>query len=297
MRDALGDATWPVTWVEGESCNGAKLAGVQIFAARGRNLQRIRLGHRVVGTVFEDGNARHCVLGGLAPTSVALHRPAQVQQLLGNLECVLDLAGFEMADVMRTWFYNDDILSWYGEFNRVRTALYSGVKWRTGATPASTGVSGRNPDGAALAVAAWAVRPLDATASVREIISPLQCPAPNYGSSFSRAVEVQSGGLRRLFVSGTASIYSGGETAHVGNIRKQVELTMEVIVALLQAREMSWSDVTRATAYFKNPGYQAYFAEWCAVRQATLPVVNVNCDICRDDLLWELELDACVVAR
>ncbi len=293
MVDALGAVSWPLTWVQGVSCDGAALAGVQVFAVRGWPVTRVRLGNRVVASVFEDGSARHCLLGGFGPNSTALRAPAQVQQMFGNLECALDLAGFELADVIRTWFYNDDILAWYDDFNRVRNAHYAAVKWRTGSIPASTGVAGRNPAGAALAVAAWAMRPTDPSAIAREVASPLQCPAPAYGSSFARAMEIDSGGYRRLFVSGTASIYPGGLTAWDGNPKKQIDLSMEVIGAILESRGMGFADVTRAIAYFKSPLYTPYFDRWCDARELRrMPVIYVNCDICRSDLLFELELDA-----
>jgi len=295
MVEAMGAIAWPLTWVEGASCDGAILAGVQVFAVSGSPVTRVRLGQRVVASVFDDGGARHCLLGGLGPNSVALRAPAQVQQMFGNLECALNLAGFELSDVIRTWFYNDDILAWYGDFNRVRTEHYAGVKWRTGSLPASTGVAGRNPAGAALTVAAWAMRPNTPEARATEVASPLQCPAPSYGSSFSRAMEIDSGGWRRLLVSGTASIHPGGETAWIGNPKKQVDLTMEVIAAILHARGMNFHHVTRAVAYFQHPLYTPHFDRWCEARQLSgMPVVNVHCDICRDDLLFELELDACV---
>ncbi len=297
MVDALGAVVWPLTWVEGASCDGGPLAGVQVFAVSGCPVTRVRLGNRVVASVFEDGGARHCLLGGFGPNSVALRAPAQVQQMFGNLECALDLAGFELGDVVRTWFYNEDILSWYGDFNRVRSEHYASVKWRTGSIPASTGVSGQNPAGAALAVAAWAMRPTDGSACAKEVGSPLQCPAPAYGSSFARAMEIDSGGWRRLFVSGTASIHPGGQTAWIGNPKKQIDLTMEVIAAILETRGMTYDDVTRATAYFQHPLFTPYFDRWCDARELRhMPVVYVNCDICRDDLLFELELDACVKA-
>jgi enamine deaminase RidA (YjgF/YER057c/UK114 family) len=215
--------------------------------------------------------------------------------MFGNLECALDLAGFELSDLVRTWFYNDDILAWYGDFNRVRTEHYSTVKWRTGSIPASTAVAGRNPAGAAVAVAAWAMRPLEAGACAREVASPLQCPAPAYGSSFARAMEIDSGGWRRLLVSGTASIHPGGQTAWIGNPKKQIDLTMEVVAAILDSRGMDFSDVTRAIAYCQQPLFASYFERWCETRQLNnLPAIHVNCDICRDDLLFELELDTCV---
>lgn len=293
MREGLGETNWPVTWVEGASCDGLPLAGVQAFAVAGGRVERVRLGNRIVGSVYEDGGARFCLLGGLGPNSVALTRGAQVQQMFGNLEAALELAGFELGDVFRTWFYNDDILAWYDEFNRVRSAHYAGVKFRTGSLPASTGVEGYNPAGAALAVAAWAMRPIDPAARAQEVGSPLQCPAPAYGSSFSRAMEINSGGSRRLLVSGTASIFPGGETAWVGNPSKQIDLTMEVIAAILQSRGLSFRDVTRATAYFQDPLFRPYFDAWCAARDlSAMPFVPVHCDICRSDLLFELELDA-----
>jgi enamine deaminase RidA (YjgF/YER057c/UK114 family) len=165
-----------------------------------------------------------------------------VQQTLGNLEWALDNAGFTLGDVMRTWFYNDHILDWYDEFNRVRSAHYASVKWRTGSLPASTGIGARNPAGGALVVAAWAMQPLAAAAQALEVASPLQCPAPQYGSAFSRAMEINSGGWRRLLISGTASIHPDGKTAWVGNPKKQVDLTMEVIVAILYSRGMDFND-------------------------------------------------------
>lgn len=293
MRTTLGETTWPITWIEGASCEGLPLAGVQAFAVSGRPVTRVRLGRMVVGSVYEDGGARYCLLGGLAPTARTTSRSAQVQQTLGNLEWALDNAGFTLGDVMRTWFYNDDILAWYDEFNRVRSAHYASVKWRTGSLPASTGIGARNPAGGALVVAAWAMQPLDAAAQAIEVASPLQCPAPQYGSAFSRAMEINSGGWRRLLISGTASIHPDGKTAWVGNPKKQVDLTMEVIVAILYSRGMDFSDVTRGTAYFEHPLFKDYFDAWCAARDLEqLPVVSVHADVCRSDLLFELELDA-----
>jgi len=283
-------------WVEGASCDGASLAGLQMFAVEGQAVTRVRLGHRTVASVYEDGGARYCLLGGLEP--MALGRVAQAERMFGDLKVVLGLVGFELADVVRTWFFNDELLSWYGDFNRVRSACYANIAFRTGASPASTGVAGRNPFGAALALAAWAMRPLDGVARAEAVRSPLQCPAPAYGSSFSRAVEIDSGGWRRLLVSGTASISPGGETAWIGDAKRQIDLTMDVVTAILRSRGMNFAAVTRATAYFKEPQSKSYFDTWCEERELQpLPVVPVHCDICREDLLFEIELDAGAATR
>ena len=293
MRLALGETVWPITWAEGGSCEGLPLAGVQAFAVRGRPVTRVRLGREIVGSVYDDGSARHCLLGGIGPTACSILPTAQAQQTLGNLEWALDNAGFALRDVVRTWFYNDDILAWYDAFNRVRSQIYRGVNWRTGSLPASTGIGARNPRGAALVVGGWAMQPLVPGARATEVGSPLQCPAPKYGSAFSRAMEIESGGWRRLLVSGTASIHPDGRTAWVDNPREQVGLTMEVIAAILEARGLTLDDVTRATAYFEQRSYKPFFDAWCVAHgYEHLPVVSVHADVCRHDLLFELELDA-----
>jgi enamine deaminase RidA (YjgF/YER057c/UK114 family) len=294
LRRELGEIDWPVLWVEGASCFGAPLAGFQVFILPEGKVERVRLGGQVVGTVFSDAGARHCLLAGLGPTEVSRSRAEQGEQFFNNVAAALGQAGFTYGDIARTWFYNDEILAWYDDFNRVRTAFYETQKFKSGSLPASTAVLGRNPRGAALTFGAWAVVPASTDVVVREIASPLQCPAPAYGSSFSRAMEISSGGRKRLLVSGTASIEPGGKTVWQGDAVKQIELTMDVVEAMLRPNGLGFGDVTRATAYFKHAADQKIFESWLDARGlAAMPVVPVHCDICRDDLLFEIELDAC----
>lgn len=300
LRDGVGEVSFPVTWVEGAACDGAVLAGVQAMIWCGGAVERIRLGRQVIGTVGDDGLARHCWLGGVGPQTLTLGAAAQTQQMFSAAEFALDLAGFELGDVARTWFYNDDILAWYGDFNRVRTAHYAPVKWCAGALPASTGIGARNRAGAALCVGfrAWRPKPgsLEVVVAPQEIASPLQCPAPAYGSSFSRAMEVAVGnGGRWLTVSGTASIHPDGRTAWIGDACRQVDLTMEVVAAILRSRGMDWRHVTRATAYYQHAADVRHFRAWQTEHaQEALPVVNTASVVCRDDLLFEIEVDAVV---
>lgn len=292
MHRLLGHVDWPVTWVEGFSCTGAPIAGIQIHAIAGASVQTLTHNRWPVGRVFDDGEARHCLLGNLGPTHATAPAAEQARETFENLEAALALAGMTMKDVARTWLFLDDILSWYGPFNDVRNDFFARCELRPGSFPASTGVSGKNPQGTALVAGAWAVRPHSATAQVQITPSPKQCPAPAYGKAFSRAVEIGSRHHRHLLISGTASIASDGHTAHVGDARRQVDLTMEVMRAILESRGQTFADVTRAVAYFKSPADYPLFAEWCARNEQVIPVVSACCDICRDDLLFEIELDA-----
>jgi enamine deaminase RidA (YjgF/YER057c/UK114 family) len=293
MRRLFGDIDWPVTWIEGAACDGGPIAGLQVFGFAGGEVNRIKLDDRVVGSLFNDGAARHCILGGLGPVRNSMSRADQTKEALDNLARALAQGGFSLADMVRTWFFLEDILSWYDEFNRTRTQIYSGVKFRAGSLPASTGVGARNPAGAALAVGAWAMQPLNSSTRAEEIVSPLQCPAPAYGSSFSRAMELSSASGQRLLISGTASIAHSGETLWPGDAPRQVAQTMQVVEAILNSSGFALSDLTRATAYFKRRDDVQAFTEWCAAHDLqSLPVSLAQCDICRDDLLFELEVDA-----
>jgi enamine deaminase RidA (YjgF/YER057c/UK114 family) len=293
MRRVLGKIDWPLTWVEGAGCSEHPIAGIHVFALSGGNVQRISVEKHVLASVFDDGAARYCLLGGLGSSRPSQSRAVQTQETLDCLEQTLDEAGFSLRDVARTWFFLDDILTWYPEFNQVRTKEYSRVKFNTGSLPASTGVSGRNPARSALALAAWAIQPADASTMVREVASPLQCPAPAYGSSFSRAMEISSSSGHRLFISGTASIAPEGQTLWPESAAKQVDLSMQVIDAILRSRGFKFADLTRATAYFKDASDVPVFTSWGSANE--LPqsiVVPALCDICRDDLLFEIEAEA-----
>src|ERR1035438_2675487 len=61
MRRQFGNLDWPVTWIEGVACDDSPIAGLQVFGFAGGEVNRIKLNGRVVGSVFNDGAARHCL--------------------------------------------------------------------------------------------------------------------------------------------------------------------------------------------------------------------------------------------
>jgi enamine deaminase RidA (YjgF/YER057c/UK114 family) len=295
LVDALGGPHAPLAWIENARTNN--LCGVHVCAVSGTVAEPLSFEGRRAGTLFEDGHCQYCRMVGLLPTDATLGRSEQAQAIFRQMEAVLRDAGMGFADVLRTWFYNDDILAWYREFNSVRTKFFREKKVFDGLLPASTGVAGRNALGAALLGGLIAVRSENEEVKAFEVPSPLQSPAPQYGSSFSRAVELELPDLRRLYISGTASIDDQGRTVFAGDPEGQVRQTMEVVQAILHAREMDWGDITRSLAYFKRASDAPLFETY---RQENgvpaFPAIVVENDICRDDLLFEIEVDA-VAAR
>ena len=292
MNRLFGGLTWPVTWLEGLSCNAAPVAGMNVFAVAGPVVDTVLLDDRPVGRTYHDGWARHCLIGDLRPDDPGASREEQTARIFQRLEAALAQVGMVLSQVARTWLFLEDILDWYTPFNSVRTEIFTQRNLFARGVPASTGVGARNGIGAALVAGAWAVQPLDKLVQVSEVGSPQQCSARRYGSCFSRAVEMRMPGLVRLLVSGTASIDAHGRSAHSGDVRRQIQLTMEVVEAILSSRRLHWAEVTRAVAYFKSRQDAPVFEAWCAAHRIDLPVVLTQCDICRDELLFEIEVDA-----
>jgi enamine deaminase RidA (YjgF/YER057c/UK114 family) len=296
LRAALGRPAWPVTWVEDNSENVNGVGGTQVWAVAGAPVVPFEIGDGVAACVFEDDVARYGHIGGMVPPDAGASPHDQAKALLDRMQETLCGLGMDFRQVVRTWFYNRDILDWYGAFNKARTSFFDELSLFHGLVPASTGIGGRNPAGAALTAHALALSPKGNCVHAAAVPSPLQCPALEYGSAFSRALEVDTPGCRRLIVSGTASIAPGGATEFVDDLDAQIVRTMEVVEAILQSRGMQWDDVTRAIAYFKDGCQTEAFRRYCEARDLTdLPALCVHQDICRDDLLFEIEADAVAI--
>jgi len=284
---------WPVSWMEGDGYVADSITSSQIYAISGAKVEPIIMDGRPVGGTFEDAEAKYCLLGDIRPTNISAPRFDQAYETFEKMESALKLAGMDFSNVLRTWLYTAKILEWYNDLNAARDKFFDNRDVFKKLVPASTGIGVLNPSGSAIVADVFAVQPKSKNVKIEKIASPLQCPALDYKSSFSRAVELKMPRYTSLYISGTASIAMEGETAHVGNLEKQIALSMEVVHAILQSRGMDWGDVSRAAAYFKDIKETPLFYEYCNVNNLPpMPVAIAHADICRDDLLFEVELDA-----
>jgi chorismate lyase/3-hydroxybenzoate synthase len=132
----------------------------------------------------------------------------------------------------------------------------------------------------------------------RPIENPRQTSAYNYpeqfgprSPTFSRAMLV--GFEHKLFISGTASIV-GHETLHAGDIAKQTRETLANIRALLeQASPAAGGEVDPRPllkVYLKHPEDLAVVrAQLAEEFGAEVQAIYLQADICRSDLLLEIE--------
>ncbi len=268
------------------------VSGLYAHTISNAKLQPVWLGGQIVGTIYEDDFAHYCFLNNILPELNVLTEK-QTEQVFNRFEAALKTVGMEFRDVIRTWFHLDNIFDWYDQFNDVRHRFFKERGIYDALVPASTGIGGANPAGVSIVGNLYAIKPKTDEMRIRAVPSPLQCPALEYGSSFSRAVEVDAPTYRKLFISGTASIAPEGHTIHLDDIDRQIELTLDVVLAIMESCGMEWNDVTDAIAYVRDKEDLPAFDRYCERTYLSAePVVVIQNDVCREDLLFELELAA-----
>jgi enamine deaminase RidA (YjgF/YER057c/UK114 family) len=305
---AVGSAAeWavPPTCIEGAPVGRAGLAGIHVIGARG-TARPLAEGDRVYGRVVETPAAQVLGLSDVGRRASGRLAAGPAEEAAAAIDAAEDLLardGFCFRDVARTWFYLRDILDWYGPFNAVRNAAFRRMGLMGpgggGQIPASTGIEGRNARGGWCTLDLLALRPGDGgRLQVRRLHNRKQNEATEYGSAFARATEVVLGDARYVFVSGTASIDDHGRTVHAGDFETQARYTLEAVQSLLEGAGARLADVGQATAFLANPCDGRSFeriVERSEIRDA--PLVTTVADVCRGDLLFELDATAVVPLR
>lgn len=125
--------------------------------------------------------------------------------------------------------------------------------------------------------------------------SPRQDSSFNYGSAFSRGMVIEIEGRRTVHVSGTASINAAGESVHVGDAEMQSVETLLCIAAILAEQGGGLANIASATLFCKDRAAWEAWQRVCRLLQApAFPQVCVRADVCRPDLLVEMEAVAVI---
>jgi enamine deaminase RidA (YjgF/YER057c/UK114 family) len=135
--------------------------------------------------------------------------------------------------------------------------------------------------------------------------NPLQTSAFNYSKSFSakspkfsRAIAEVIGDYVTTWISGTASIVNS-ESVHLGDIEKQTEQTIDNIQNLISPENFAThgvpetgaqlGDLAKVRVYVKRPEDYEKCRAICERRFGNLPTIYALADVCRSDLLVEIE--------
>ena len=294
-------AQGPFSYIQGTPLHGNGLSGVQIHAVKPVSDENPRVLYdreRPCGSVWKRNDTTYVHITGIHGLQNGSRlRGEQASSMFENMERMLASNSTGFHNVVRTWIYLADILEWYDLFNAVRTDKFKsfGLIHRSEEEsendpayfPASTGIGGRNPEGAYCCSDALAV-----CGNIQVSVLPgmLQPSAYSYGSAFSRAICIDEREYRQVFVSGTAAIDENGRSLYAQDAEAQIVKTLEVIEALIGEKGAKFKDIHSATVYLKRAGDWSVY-EKIAVRLGlmSLPAVFVVADICRDELLFEMD--------
>ena len=97
---------------------------------------------------------------------------------------------------------------------------------------------------------------------------------------------------KTIFVSGTASISSDGKTTHIGDAEAQIQTTIDNVRAVLGEMNCQDNNVVQVIAYCKTAEIEQLFCD--KYRPSAWPSITAVADICRDDLLFEIEAAAVI---
>jgi enamine deaminase RidA (YjgF/YER057c/UK114 family) len=269
------------------------IAGVQVHAVAGvSDIELVKLDGTPCGRVVKMADRTYLALSAIV-TDAAKSATDQAQAIFQMAESILEQFDADFLSVARTWMWLGDILSWYDDFNHVRTEFFRerglvGAGTRQ-SMPASTGIGLGPASGEELSMDLSAVIEPKGTTEYLGALGKQQC-ALEYGSAFSRASRAVTPAGKTVYVSGTASIDAAGATTNIGDAEAQIKTTIENVQAVIADMDLGDEDVVQVVAYCKTTDIEKVFEK---IKDCVpWPWVTVICDVCRDDLLFEIEAAA-----
>lgn len=305
----------PVTsFVLQPPCSGAALA-VEVWAIGGNSVRIDQCGRQARAVSYDGVRWVHCA--GITPAAPTNSAYRQTLDALERMRATLDQAGSGFEHVVRTWFYLGGITEpegntqRYEELNRARTDFYRDIRFypslvRPGTSqsvyPSSTGI-GMVGTGLVASCLTFETRRKDVFLLPLE--NPLQTPAYAYqagcslpGPKFSRAMALVFGNYVMTWISGTASIVES-ESCHPNDIEKQTEQTLDNIEKLISRENFAVHGVNGAGAFLHDlAAVRVYIScpedfekckAICERRLAGVPSIYITADVCRPELLVEIE--------
>ena len=199
----------------------------------------------------------------------------------------------------------------YKELNRARTDFFGDTKFlkkylpkkhKGTVYPASTGIGADDFD---VVISAVALDTKRKDVIVCPLENPNQTSAFDYGAvyspqspKFSRAMAVAVANECMIFVSGTASIIDS-ESQHIEDPVKQTELTLDNIAALIDGQNLARHGISGFSCglgnlecvrvYVKRPAELELIRQVCERRLSKVPTLYTIADVCRPELLVEIE--------
>jgi len=234
----------------------------------------------------------------------------QSRLIFQSIDEILKFEDMPISSIVRQWnfipgitmFEND--FQHYQQFNDIRALFYEKTKWNKG-YPSATGIGTKN---APLLVDVIAMKghngeipirnskQIDAHIYSDEVLLGAEDQAlkQRYTPKFERAKLIIENTKALVFVSGTAAII-GEESLGQNNVKDQTNITIDHINNLVTKEVLnsiefkSKAQFESIRVYVKHISDYEVVKQVCEKRLPNVNVVYVEADVCRDELLVEIE--------
>ncbi len=245
---------------------------------------------------------------------------AQTSSCFDEIDEILLDNGLTFADIHRQWSYighindfsnmNGKMIENYQQFNISRARYFSKCEWKNG-FPSATGI-GANVPGCTIEFTASPINGVDV---VIPLHNPKQLDAHRYSDKyqirnmnlldemnyentpkFERGKIVITGNLMDVYISGTAAIL--GEDSINQTVEKQTEITLNNIAELYSKHNLfahgldidgDLPKFALLRVYIKNREDFSVVQDICNNFYPDVPTLIVEADVCRKELLVEIE--------
>ncbi|MGO9112667.1 MAG: dioxygenase [Thermoguttaceae bacterium] len=316
MRDFYGSELPATTYIPQRPCGGKLLAIEALGVGRGEKAVQIQRVSEQLVIARHNGIA--WVHGAqIVPKTASQGVYDRATSAFCEMRSLLAGVNIRFDQLIRTWLYLGDIVGREGEtqryrdLNRARSDCYHGVPFladrlppsrHPSVYPASTGIGTDDRD-VMLSCIALATDRRDIVAVPLE--NPRQTPAFDYATcygpmspKFTRAMAISCGCYATIFISGTASI-TQSETRHAGDVDAQTRETLDNIEALICEENLRRHGLPGLGAMLDHLGLVRVYIKRqedyvrvraaCEARLGELPIIYVLADVCRPELLVEIE--------
>lgn len=288
----------PISFIEGKSVSEMPIAGIVIHAVGSETAVRyIQDNGTVYGSRYQIGKVDRLSVEGIQDPWRASGFSQALLAEYDQVNRVIQRAEFNTTDLVRTWHYISPIKDFYISFNQERKNFFkhSDIDYleHPENVPASTCIEGKCWETGYSTMNLYYIKKTP-DVKLRRIYNIGQKEADSrsyqYGPTFSRALHAVQSGLEEFQISGTASIGEDGVTRHIDDTGRQIERTLLMVKGLLEQASMDFRDICYATCIFKHRSDYGIFQEIVKkLHIPDFPYIPIQGNICRDDLLFELD--------
>ncbi len=266
----------------------------------------------------ESPQAKRLFVGGVQGDVSGNDFQQQAEEVFAKLGALMRQEQLLLESIVRQWNYIERITDTetsgrqrYQIFNDARSRFYRQSTWENG-YPAATGI-GTQAGGVLVGLDAVYPAGKGSETKIIRVDNPLQVAAHRYSQQvlignkdsllaekttpkFERAKAISYGDKAMVYISGTAAI-RGEESLREADIARQTIMTCENIEYLISAANLRQSGMpaqedaalSHLRIYLKHPHDRPAVEQILKERYGPLPIIYMEADICRDELLIEME--------